>query len=81
MVVGCVIDPDMSDEIRVTVVATGLGRPAAAVQQPQQDCASMTAIAGGRSAPRPTLDDARADYIRNQRDPQRLQRSGRWATA
>ncbi|TAL03638.1 MAG: cell division protein FtsZ, partial [Porticoccaceae bacterium] len=27
VVVGTVIDPDMGDEIRVTVVATGLGRP------------------------------------------------------
>jgi cell division protein FtsZ len=27
VVVGTVIDPDMSDELRVTVVATGLGRP------------------------------------------------------
>jgi len=30
VVVGTVIDPDMSDEIRVTVVATGLGSPVAA---------------------------------------------------
>lgn len=28
VVVGTVIDPDMSDELRVTVVVTGLGRPA-----------------------------------------------------
>jgi cell division protein FtsZ len=30
VVVGTVIDPEMSDELRVTVVATGLGNPAAA---------------------------------------------------
>lgn len=30
VVVGTVIDPEMSDELRVTVVATGLGSPAAA---------------------------------------------------
>ena len=29
VVVGCVIDPEMSEEIRVTVVATGIGRPVA----------------------------------------------------
>jgi cell division protein FtsZ len=36
VVVGTVIDPDLSDEMRVTVVATGLGRPevAAAVRSP-----------------------------------------------
>lgn len=32
VVVGTVIDPEMSDEIRVTVVATGLGSPVAAKQ-------------------------------------------------
>jgi cell division protein FtsZ len=31
VVVGTVIDPELSDEIRVTVVATGLGRPQSAV--------------------------------------------------
>ena len=29
VVVGCVIDPEMREEIRVTVVATGIGRPGA----------------------------------------------------
>ena len=32
VVVGTVIDPEITDELRVTVVATGLGRPAAAVR-------------------------------------------------
>ena len=31
VVVGCVIDPEMREEIRVTVVATGIGRPGAQV--------------------------------------------------
>ncbi|MCU0760742.1 MAG: cell division protein FtsZ, partial [Steroidobacteraceae bacterium] len=31
VVVGTVIDPEITDELRVTVVATGLGRPPAAV--------------------------------------------------
>ena len=30
VVVGTVIDPELSNQVRVTVVATGLGRPAAA---------------------------------------------------
>ncbi|MDE2219006.1 MAG: cell division protein FtsZ [Gammaproteobacteria bacterium] len=34
VVVGTVIDPEMSNELRVTVVATGLGRGAAQVRQP-----------------------------------------------
>ncbi|MDD3449566.1 MAG: cell division protein FtsZ, partial [Gammaproteobacteria bacterium] len=34
VVVGTVIDPDMADELRVTVVATGLGTRAAEIQKP-----------------------------------------------
>jgi len=34
VVMGTVIDPDMTDEIRVTVVATGLGQEAAQMQSP-----------------------------------------------
>ena len=34
VVVGTVIDPEMSTELRVTVVATGLGRPAAVMRNP-----------------------------------------------
>jgi cell division protein FtsZ len=34
VVMGAVVDPNMSDEIRVTVVATGLGQPALKVQKP-----------------------------------------------
>src|SRR5690349_20065404 len=37
VVVGCVIDPDMQEEIRVTVVATGIGRPSAAQMEPPVD--------------------------------------------
>ena len=36
VVVGTVIEPDMTDELRVTVVATGLGRPVARAQTPSQ---------------------------------------------
>jgi cell division protein FtsZ len=65
-----VIDPEMREEIRVTVVATGIGRPAAQSQHPQMDGRRMTAIAGGRGHRVPTLDDLHVPtYIRNQRDP------------
>ena len=36
VVVGTVIDPDMTDEIRVTVVATGLGQAAANAESPMR---------------------------------------------
>ncbi len=35
VVVGTVIDPELTNQVRVTVVATGLGRPMAAVRAPQ----------------------------------------------
>jgi len=35
VVVGTVIDPELSNQVRVTVVATGLGRPAMSARQPQ----------------------------------------------
>jgi len=34
VVVGTVIDPELDNQVRVTVVATGLGRPTAAVRSP-----------------------------------------------
>jgi cell division protein FtsZ len=67
VVVGCVIDPEMREEIRVTVVATGIGRTVAASQH-TPEARRMTAIPGGR--PRvPTLDDLHVPtYIRQQRE-------------
>jgi cell division protein FtsZ len=35
-VIGTVIDPDMTDEIRVTVVATGLGQAAGFAEKPMK---------------------------------------------
>jgi cell division protein FtsZ len=68
VVVGCVIDPEMREEIRVTVVATGIGRPSAHMQPAPHDTRRMTAISGGRGRV-PTLDDLHVPtYIRNQRD-------------
>src|SRR5690242_21454088 len=40
VVVGTVIDPELSNTVRVTVVATGLGRPAAAARLPQRESAA-----------------------------------------
>ncbi|MBW7931853.1 MAG: cell division protein FtsZ, partial [Gammaproteobacteria bacterium] len=47
VVIGTVIDPEMADNIRVTVVATGLGRPEA-VRQPE-----MRLVSGRSAAPAP----------------------------
>ena len=74
VVVGCVIDPEMREEIRVTVVATGIGRPVARTAATR----GRAAHDGDRRRPQrtrvPTLDDLHVPtYIRNQRDPQQLQ--------
>jgi cell division protein FtsZ len=69
VVVGCVIDPDMSDEIRVTVVATGIGMPSARIE-PVQDTRRMTVMhgSGGRTQRTSSLDDLNVPtYIRHQR--------------
>jgi cell division protein FtsZ len=47
VVLGTVIDPDMANQIRVTVVATGLGKPVVRAAAPQPAAASM--------APPPTM--------------------------
>jgi cell division protein FtsZ len=47
VVVGYVIDPEMTDQIRVTVVATGIGRPAAIRGIPVQP--KVEVVAGARS--------------------------------
>jgi cell division protein FtsZ len=46
VVVGTVIDPDMSDRIRVTVVATGLGQHAALADAPIRVVKRTSAVAG-----------------------------------
>ena len=56
VVVGTVIDPEITDELRVTVVATGLGRPAVAVaprvMTPAQKAVSGSGLhAAGLQAP------------------------------
>jgi cell division protein FtsZ len=53
VVVGYVIDPEMTDQIRVTVVATGIGRPMAARGLPPGTQPQVQVVAGGRAARRP----------------------------
>ncbi len=47
VVVGTVIDPEMSDELRVTVVATGLGRERSVQEEPPMQLVTQKAVAGG----------------------------------
>jgi cell division protein FtsZ len=70
VVVGYVIDPEMTDQIRVTVVATGIGRPAAVRGMPQGTQPKVEVVAGGRG--RRPLDnyadlDTPAAFRRRQR--------------
>jgi cell division protein FtsZ len=56
VVVGYVIDPEMTDQIRVTVVATGIGRPAAVRGMPPAAQPRVEVVAT-RGAPRRGLDN------------------------
>jgi cell division protein FtsZ len=52
VVVGTVIDPELATELRVTVVATGLGRPAAAIRSPMpREMPAARSAAAAREAP------------------------------
>ena len=46
VVVGTVIDPEMSDDLRVTVVATGLGQPGVEAEQPVKLVVNREASSG-----------------------------------
>jgi cell division protein FtsZ len=74
VVVGCVIDPEMSEEIRVTVVATGIGKPVVHSQMPEMDSRRPVAVPSARSerpvARVPAHNLEIPTYIRNQRDQQ-----------
>ena len=48
VVLGTVIDPEMGDLLRVTVVATGLGQPAARAEQPRIQVVRATGTDGGQ---------------------------------
>ncbi len=61
VVVGTVIEPDMQDELRVTVVATGLGRSAPRVIQPSPQVArtesGIRLVSREKAAPRASAGD------------------------
>ena len=61
VVVGYVIDPEMTDQIRVTVVATGIGRPAAVRGMPQVAQPRVEVVANRGAGVRRGLDNY-ADY-------------------
>jgi cell division protein FtsZ len=70
VVIGTVIDPDMTDEIRVTVVATGLGD-----QKPKQQQRPMKVVRTGtdnRAAFRATDEAAEAPVSDDRRDGNKL---------
>jgi cell division protein FtsZ len=60
VVVGTVIEPELTDELRVTVVATGLGRPAPRAVRPEpvvpREAPRMQAVRK-QAAPAPTVPD------------------------
>ena len=72
VVVGTVIDPEMQDELRVTVVATGLnrvaqpnrGREGFAYREPAREAVSSRDAGGARAVrrPTPTLAPVASDY-------------------
>ena len=47
--IGMSINPDLDDEIKVTVVATGMGTPIVAVKSPQKNVNTSRHIAGGQA--------------------------------
>jgi cell division protein FtsZ len=55
VVVGTVIDPEMTDEMRVTVVATGLGAPVSAPKVVVDNAPPQTTAEGGVDYDRPTV--------------------------
>jgi cell division protein FtsZ len=58
VVVGTVIDPEMEEELRVTVVATGLGRSKEdRLPQPQQEEPKVRLVANGGERPEALLPD------------------------
>jgi cell division protein FtsZ len=71
VVVGYVIDPEMTDQIRVTVVATGIGRPAAIRGLPQGATTKVEIVTGGRRERRPLDNYADYDTPANMRRRQR----------
>jgi cell division protein FtsZ len=70
VVVGTVLDPDISDELRVTVVATGLGREERSVEQPVPTSqATIKPVIPTALAPKPAYTEAAEPTMRER--PQR----------
>jgi len=66
VVVGTVINPDMTDEVRVTVVATGLGRPEKTAQEPLRVVKTpLTPNVDYKTLERPTIIRNRVDVDRD----------------
>ena len=60
VVVGTVIDPDMRDELRVTVVATGLGGSSKEAARPEPVAVKPVKVVGGEAlAPAETAEGYR----------------------
>ncbi len=75
IVIGTAIDPEMSGDLRVTVVATGLGADKPQEQQPEQEPAeTMTVIQGGAMA---AAGGGSAAGVKVSRDPVQSIMSGR----
>jgi cell division protein FtsZ len=55
VVVGTVIDPEITNELRVTVVATGLGRPQQAAARPSLTPAQKAVAAAGAASTEPSI--------------------------
>ncbi|HEY6516494.1 MAG TPA: cell division protein FtsZ [Steroidobacteraceae bacterium] len=64
VVVGTVIDPELSNQVRVTVVATGLGRPAAAARPQPLGVFRPSEAAVGRGEPPARERDMREPPMR-----------------
>jgi cell division protein FtsZ len=75
VVVGTVIDPDMSNQIRVTVVATGLGKPVVRAMAPQQQMAQAVAQPPAMRMVRPRASVAPTDYAMLDRPTVQRQRA------
>ena len=56
VVVGSAMDPELQGELRVTMVATGLGEAAAVAVAPEEVKKEIPAIAGVRNTPKPELN-------------------------
>ena len=68
VVVGYVIDPEMTDQIRVTVVATGIGRPSAVRGMPAHTLPPKVEVVQSRARRRPLDNYAGcADWRRRRR--------------